>query len=267
MIYFCYENNLIFPLKKVALLSDYGSSSFELIHLKSSILSADLDVDLIDLTHEVRPFDIMEAYFFINMLWTTYGSGTCFALLVGTSISRNKGYIMAQCNDRFFIAPDNGLLPMFLPYEKTDYRVVDESIGFKELLENHTTNESWFNTLNKPLEMVQRIAESPQYDDRLIKGAIIHVDRFGNLYTNISEHLFKDQIQNESYTIRIKRDEQIHQISQRISDVQDGDTLAYFDSTKSHLVIGVNKGNASRLLGLGKGKYIFIEKNNDSKTS
>ncbi len=247
-------------MKKVALLSDYGNSSFELIHLKSSLLSVSDRFENVDLTHEVRPFDIMEAYFFINMLWTKFDEGTCFALLVGTSISRNKGYILAKCQERYFMAPDNGLLPMFLPLKETDYKIVEEGMDLAQVLSNISGDNQWFNQLNDPLEMIQRIAESPQYDDKLIKGAIIHVDRFGNLYTNISEALFKSQVDKGAYSIRIKRDEQIRKVSERISDVQDGDILAFFDSTRTHLVIGVNKGNASRLLGLDRGKYIFIEK-------
>lgn len=247
-------------MKKVVLLTDYGNSSFELIHLKSSLLGVSDRFENVDLTHEVRPFDIMEAYFFINMLWTKYDEGTCFALLVGTSISRNKGYILAKCQERYFLAPDNGLLPMFLPINETEYKILDEGIALPQVLDKLSENTQWFKLLNDPLEMIQRIAESPQYDDKLIKGAIIHVDRFGNLYTNISEALFKSQVENGAYSIRIKRDEQIQTVSQRISDVQDGDILAFFDSTRTHLIIGVNKGNASRLLGLDKGKYIFIEK-------
>lgn len=247
-------------MNKVVLLTDLGTASFELAHLKASMYGASKDFELIDVTNEVRAFDIVEAYFFINNLWQKYPEDSLFVLSVGVSEGKHNGYLMAQNSNRLFIAPDNGLLTMFLEEHYTQFWEVPETLSLQEAVTHILQKKDWSSVWESASSLVVRIAEQAQYDDKLIKGAIIHADRFGNLYTNISKLFFEEQVIGSRYLIRVKRDEKLEKVTDQIADVAEGDLMAYFDITGSHLVIGIKKGNASRLLGLSKGKYIFIEK-------
>lgn len=247
---------------KVAFLTDFGDSSFELAHLKAGIMLLDEEIQLIDVTHQIRPFDISEAYFFMNNLWQPYPNKTIFALSVGNSIGKKNAFLVAKLDGKVFVAPDNGLLPMFLPKDSVSYFFSTENASLKDVLIQLIADKLDMKRWEEASNPIERIPEKAQFNDQLVKGAIVHIDRYGNLYTNISKKIFDQELAQRNYSIRVKRDERIEKVSQSISEVQDGDLMAYFDITEMHLIVGVNKGNASRLLGLEKGKYIFIEKLN-----
>ncbi len=247
-------------MNKVVIISDLGTSSFELAHLKASLVSGGNQWGLHEVTHEIQPHDLMETYFYMRDLWKKYPEGSLFVIAVGVSEGKHDGYIIARTEHRSLVAPDNGILPMLLAEETKEFYQCPEKNTLEEVVSQLCVHPEVWKEWRPYAHPVIRISEKPMYDDKVIKAAIVHVDRFGNLYVNVSQQLFEQHVADAPYFIRIKRDEQISKVVAQVNDVPDGELVAFFDNTGSFLVIGINKGNAHRLLGLEKGKYIFIEK-------
>ena len=93
----------------------------------------------------------------------------------------------------------------------------------------------------------------------IIKGMAIHVDHYGNIITNIDEAFFKTFGQGREFLIEFRHgDYDINSISKVYSEVPEGEKLALFSSS-GNLEIAMNKGNASRLLGIRESDLIRIE--------
>ena len=79
----------------------------------------------------------------------------------------------------------------------------------------------------------------------------VHIDRFGNLITNISESLIEDVIGRRKVRIYVGNT-MIDHLVNTFGDVEEGDPAAFIGSS-GVLEIGINKGNAAKLLSVDKG--------------
>ena len=86
-------------------------------------------------------------------------------------------------------------------------------------------------------------------NDHSVTGHVIHVDRYGNLITNITKDSVETIAHGRIYTVHFGR-ETVGRIHQNYTQVEDGDCCCLYNHL-GQLCIGINKGNASELLGLG----------------
>ncbi len=92
-----------------------------------------------------------------------------------------------------------------------------------------------------------------------IRGAIIHIDSYGNATTNINQETFNRIGLDRDFEILYgKETERIIKIRKKYKDVDEGERLALF-STDGFLEIAMNQGKANELLGLYMYDIIRIE--------
>ena len=93
----------------------------------------------------------------------------------------------------------------------------------------------------------------------IIRGAVVHIDSYGNAITNINKHEFDKVQKGRSFTILFGReDEMITKLSKKYKDVTTAEKLALFGEN-NQLQIAINQGKASKLLGLKLHEIIRIE--------
>jgi S-adenosylmethionine hydrolase len=108
-------------------------------------------------------------------------------------------------------------------------------------------------------QILSRISFKPVIDGNLIKGKVIYVDSYENVFTNITESLFKSMTRGKRFMIQFRSASyRINQIRKSYTDVVEGEMLALF-STSGHLEIAINQGKASSLLGLKIDQPVLIE--------
>ena len=102
----------------------------------------------------------------------------------------------------------------------------------------------------------ETLSYQPNVDTNGITGAIIYIDSFGNLITNISLALFKQIVQGKNFDIKIRGNSYgINHICSQYNDVDNGNALAIFTS-EGYLQIAINHGaagtggGAAQLFGL-----------------
>ncbi|GAB3830531.1 hypothetical protein GCM10028895_46740 [Pontibacter rugosus] len=78
---------------------------------------------------------------------------------------------------------------------------------------------------------------------------MIHVDRYGNLITNITRDSVDTIAHGRTFTIHFGR-ETVGRIYPNYNQTEDGDCCCIYNS-QGQLCIGINKGHAAELLGLG----------------
>jgi S-adenosylmethionine hydrolase len=172
-------------MRTIALLTDFGTRDPYVAAMKGMIASR-CDSQTIDLTHDIAPFDVWEAAFFLRDVVRYWPAGTIFVCVVDPGVGTERRILAVESDGRTFLAPDNGLLH-FVRGEA--YEVSDESLF---LPEGSTTfhGRDRFAPVAAALANGAKIDDlGPRVSDRMpldyTPGAIIRIDRFGNCVTDL----------------------------------------------------------------------------------
>jgi S-adenosylmethionine hydrolase len=177
-------------MRTIALLTDFGTRDPYVAAMKGVIASR-CEARIEDLTHEIAPFDVWEAAFFLRDVVAYWPEETIFVCVVDPGVGSSRRILAVESEGRFFLAPDNGLLHFFLPDVKpTSVFAVSNEALF--LAHGSTT----FHGRDRFAPVATAIANGasldelgPRISDPVMldyePGAIIRIDRFGSCITDI----------------------------------------------------------------------------------
>ncbi len=99
----------------------------------------------------------------------------------------------------------------------------------------------------------------PKETDGVVKGAVLRADTFGNLITNFRvEDLPESALKNGTINLQVGT-HPVTRLVDTFASGNNGEAIAYVGSS-GYLEIGVNKANAARTLGLGRGAVVILNK-------
>src|SRR3954470_6462390 len=98
----------------ITLTTDFGLADPFVGIMKGVILGIAPQVQLVDITHEVRSYDILEAAFVIDSAYRYFPAGTVHVIVVDPGVGSARRPIAASANGHVFVAPDNGILSCIL---------------------------------------------------------------------------------------------------------------------------------------------------------
>ena len=244
----------------LTLTSDIGQHDFLAGAVKGQLLQAGDLFSLVDISHQISPFNYPQAAYVCRNAIKNFPVGTCHLILVNLFDEKPEHMLLAEHNGQYIGCGDNGLLTMIL--EEIHQKVVSlalEKNKRKNTLYCTTVFAKAFNDIisGKKLEQIGDSSVSIQVKNPLrpllganwMEGQIIFIDNFENVIVNITREDFEEQRKGRSFKIVFKRDEVIEKICDTYADVQEGEKLALFNSA-DYLEIAINKGNAAGLFGL-----------------
>jgi S-adenosylmethionine hydrolase len=244
----------------LTLTSDIGQQDFLIGAVKGQLLQTNPDLTLIDITHNISPFNYPQAAYVCRSAIKNFPPGTFHLILVNLFDERPEHMLLAEHHGQYIGCADNGLLTMILEeipqkvvalaldktqQKNTIYCATVFAKAFNELQNGKTIEE----TGDAGISIHVKNPLRPMLGNDFIEGQIIFIDNFENVIVNISKDEFEEQRKGRSFKIVFKRDEVIDRISETYADVNEGEKLALFNSA-GHLEIAINKGNAAGLLGL-----------------
>jgi S-adenosyl-L-methionine hydrolase (adenosine-forming) len=187
----------------IALLTDFGAADPYVAAMKAVIVSR-CDASVIDLTHEIAPFDVFGAGWFLRTVTPHFSGETArpvvFVSVVDPGVGSPRRILLAVRKHHFYLAPDNGLLSL-LPW--SDWRMFSVENGAYFLPGGSMTfhGRDRFSPVAAalargaaPEEMGPRIDpesiarlpyEQPSYGPDRAKGTVVAIDRFGNVVTDV----------------------------------------------------------------------------------
>src|SRR5215469_10306281 len=112
------------PNGLITLTTDFGTADHFVGTMKGAILSIAPRARIVDITHQVAPYAVMQAAFSIAQAWRYFPKGTIHVIVVDPGVGSARRPILAQAEGQFFIAPDNGALSMIYDAAKTQVRVI-----------------------------------------------------------------------------------------------------------------------------------------------
>ncbi len=241
----------------VTFISDLGLSDFYVGAIKGAILRQSPQVQIVDISHNINPYDIVQASFILKNAYAEFPEGTVHLAGVNNDAEKIPQLIAISYDKHYFIAPDNGLLSLALPDFKGPVyslkKTEDIAFPMKELFANavaHIKSDQPFENIGTPQEtLVERISLQPVISSSQIRGSVIHVDHYGNVVLNITKSLFEKVANDREFALYFKRHHPITQMSRHYTDVDVGEILCLFNAS-DNLEIAIHMGRASEMLGL-----------------
>jgi S-adenosyl-L-methionine hydrolase (adenosine-forming) len=259
----------------ITLTSDLGLRDHYVASVKAAILSQSPGATIIDISHQIRPFDMHEAAFVLRSVWQQFPLGTVHVIGLNPEFSAEKPHVVVHYMSHYFISADNGIFSLLLDempediFEMTLPHGADWTFPMRGVFATaaaHLSKGGSPEFLGKRVPSLNRVLpKQPLVDENLIKGHVEYIDHYGNVYTNISKELFEGVRSGRACAIQYKTAGfAIRRISNYYTDVVEGERLAMW-AGNGFLMIAINGGatghggGASDLFGLQKGDIIRIE--------
>lgn len=251
----------------LTLTSDFGYNSFEIAALKGKLLNQFHSLQIIDISHNIEPFDRIGTAYILKNSSIHYPPGTIHFTPVNLKEGNNRVLLLAR-EDQYYVCSDNGIATLMFP--KEDFKAY--------VLQGLDTNFSYTEVYEKLRELIAFAYEgdlleklgvettsylrspqlSPANKGDLLVAQVAYVDSFGNAIFNIDKKTFYNFVGNDAFIISY-RSAKSFQIHKHYSEVALGEMICLFNSA-GLLEIAVRDGSATELLNLTFGKSIMIEK-------
>ncbi|WP_188050616.1 S-adenosyl-l-methionine hydroxide adenosyltransferase family protein [Flavobacterium sp. GP15] len=269
----------------ITLTTDYGLKDHFVGALKGKILSEYSEAKIIDISHDIDPFNTVEASYIINASYSSFPKGTVHLIGVDMELNKENKHIVMQWNDHYFIAADNGILSMvsqkIVPQKIVAINIHDRlptdsaDLDVFVKVACHLAKGGLMNIIGKEINSIKQVTDLQAIaaaDGNSINGHVIYIDHFGNIVTNISKKYFIEIARGRPYEIELKT-KNIKTILPNYSDIAssdkypiksyEGQKLALFNEA-GFLEIAIFRsnpstvGSASSLLGLNHRSIIKI---------
>ncbi len=243
----------------VTLLTDSGESDHYVAAIKAKILSTNPGLTIVDISHQVEPCDIAHGAYVLRSVFRDFPKGTVHLTAVHATGDAESAYLALQLEDHYFVGIDNGLLGLVSDkqhqnlIELNSINAITTSFPERDILAPAAARLASgvsISTLGKPLEDFRKlVSRRVKATRKQILGHVIRVDRFGNLITNIDKTDFDILSKDKGFTVQFGG-EKFRRIHTNYHQADQGDCFLLFNSA-GLLEIGIYKGNANELLGLG----------------
>lgn len=254
----------------ITLTTDLGSRDHYAASLKGTVLRLCPQVTLVDVSHDISPFNVMEAAFILKSAFHKFPEGTIHLVGVDPEGGKQIKTLVMWLKGHYFVGPDNGL--MSLIQQGSDYECIsvhpqeaeNRVHGRAFLAQNRLApvacalaTGTAMGDLGEKHEIQNYHWGAPSYTENSLRGVIVHIDHFGNAITNILKENFLETKGDRTFQIFI-RNLRVQRIVTTYGDVSKGEALAIF-SDNGHLEIALREGSAGQLLGLKVQDMLTIE--------
>ena len=260
------------PNAIITLTTDYGTSDHLVGTLKGVILKINPDATIVDITHNVAPYDLLDGALAIGSAYSYFPPRTIHVVVVDPGVGTERRPLLVSGENQYFIAPDNGVLS--LVYEREENIIVRhanvEHYYLQPLSKTFHGRDifapvaGWLSKGAQIASMGEEISDykrfampRPKTVDGVNKGVVLRVDTFGNLITNFrGEDLPATALKNGAVNFQIGTTA-VTRLVDTFAQGNEGEPVAYIGSS-GYIEIAVNKANASRTLALGRGAAIVL---------
>ncbi|MFY0605002.1 MAG: SAM-dependent chlorinase/fluorinase [Flavobacteriaceae bacterium] len=270
----------------ITLTTDFGTKDHFVGAVKGAIYSELPDAKIVDITHQITPFNIAETAYIIKNSYKSFPEGTIHIIGVDSELSEDNRHIALALDGHYFICPDNGLICMITsdikPTKIVEINIHDRIESSFPVLDVFVQVACFISrggslgVIGKEIKEYKQLIEiQPKVNQEKTKiiGGVIYIDNYGNIISNISKKMFTDIGKGRSFVITASRYKftkvfnkynEVVDYSAEDKRLFDGNRLALFN-TAGYLEIAIYRSNlktvggASTLLGLAYRDMVTIE--------
>ena len=247
----------------ITLTTDFGLSDPFVGIMKGVILGIAPRAQIVDISHEIRSYDIVEGAFLIASAFRYFPEGTVHIVVVDPGVGSSRRPIAASANRHFFVAPDNGVLSAV--FEQEVYHITNRSLFLDSVSRTfhgrdifspvaaHVANGAPIDSVGpRILDFLKKPLPKPRPQGDKTVGTVLRVDKFGNIITNLR----RKDLTND-FTIRVAG-LTITRLYSSFSEAKPGEFFAIEGST-GFIELAVDQGSAADKLKVGRGAEIEVE--------
>ncbi|UCG13005.1 MAG: SAM-dependent chlorinase/fluorinase [Deltaproteobacteria bacterium] len=257
----------------VTLLTDFGTRDHYVATLKAVLLTINPALNLVDITHDIAPQNIQEGGFVLASSFQFFPAGTLHLAVVDPGVGGERQGLAAATERHIFVGPDNGIFDrafaldpprLVVSLQSREYQLSQPSATFhgRDIFAPATAHLS----LGLPLE---RLGPSIRYrmirpgrvvfsDQGEVHGEIIHIDRFGNLISNIEIPFARGREGLQDLQVHLPT-LQVFTGPSTYEEAPPSRPFALIGST-GHLEVAVRNGSAHELTGHGVGSSVVVRR-------
>lgn len=257
----------------VTLTTDFGTNDHFVGAVKGVILDIVPEAAIVDISHAVQAFDVLDGALTISQAYSYFPTGTVHMIVVDPGVGTARRPILASSDGYHFVAPDNGVLSMvYAREERIHVRHITADHYFRQPVSHTFHGRDVFAPVAAYLaklvdshkfgdeieDYVRFAAPKPKpAGDNKLRGVVLKVDRFGNLITNVTPEdapaLFAP---NAAFKIVVGTKE-VSDLRTAYAEGAPGEVFAVLGSM-GYLEIVANRAAAAQLTGAGKGSEVSI---------
>jgi len=263
----------------ITLTTDFGNKDHFAAAVKGAIYSELKEALVVDITHEISPFHIMEAAYCIQNAYRAFPKGSIHIIGIDSELHPENKHLAIALDGHYFVCADNGILSLIASeikpkkiveinihdQVKTNFPVLDIFVTVACHIARGGTLEV-IGKISNTMTSIKGSTPIINLGEKQLVGSVIYIDNYGNLITNITRKLFEKVGKGRNFKITA-RNASFEHIYNRYSDginfdidkskrEEDGKKLAIFNSS-GYLELAIYKSNpktvggASSLFGLG----------------
>ncbi|MBI3939367.1 MAG: SAM-dependent chlorinase/fluorinase [Acidobacteria bacterium] len=254
----------------ITLITDFGLREYFVGAMKGAILSVNPDTDIVDVTHDVRSHDIPEAAFTLRCAYSFFPPRTIHVVVVDPGVGSARRALIVSAAGHYFVGPDNGVFSLIYQSETVERvisitaehyfrRPVSDTFHGRDIfgpvaawigsgIEIGKFGEAISDYVKLTIPKLVRDAAG------VVRGVVLHIDRFGNLITSISAAELAGIGKARKFSVAGK---EIHRIVRSYSDGLPAEPFALVGSA-GFFEIAAQQSSAATLLQAQQGNEVLV---------
>ena len=257
----------------ITLTTDFGTNDHFVGAVKGVILDIVPEAAIVDISHAVQTFDVLDGALTISQAYSYFPTGTVHMVVVDPGVGTARRPILASSDGYHFVAPDNGVLSMVYARE--------ERIHVRHITSDHYFRQPVSNTFHArdvfaPVAgYLAKLVDSHKFGDEIedyvrfaapkpkpagenkLRGVVLKVDRFGNIITNVTPEDAPALFTGKATFKIVVGSKEITEVRIAYAEGAPGEVFGVLGSM-GYLEIVANRAAAAQITGAGKGSEVSI---------
>ena len=253
----------------ITLTTDFGHKDYFVSATKAALLQEAPDATIIDISHEISPFNHTEAAYILKNAYLNFPKGSIHIIGVDSEFSPENEHLIVAFDGHYFVGANNGIFSLIVEDQKMD-KIVEINIhntiisSFPVLdvfvkVAAHIARGGTMDVVGKEIKSIyEMVGVRPVINDigNQLIGSVIYIDNFGNVVTNIKKNDFLELQKMRPFTIfaqsvkfKIIYNSYVEAINYAIPKAErndEGKLIALWNSA-NHLELSIYKSNPSKV--------------------
>lgn len=260
-------------MRLIAFLSDFGLRDYYVGAVKAVVKRLCPLCEVIDITHEVGSWSLLEAEYILSCCYDDFPEGTVFLVVVDPGVGTSRKAIVVKTRNYWFVGPDNGVLVGVAEREGSFKAWAIEKVPFTHKhsytfhgrdifapVAAYIAQGGSVEDIGSPLTELVHLEKPPTgVADGKLSGYVAHIDKFGNVATSITGEMLRRAGADVGSTLLVSTPRGVHRLRLRrtFGEVAEGELFALVNSC-GRLEFAVNKGSASEAMKAEVGDAVEV---------
>lgn len=253
-------------MRIVTLTTDFGTRDGYVGEMKGVLLDRAPEATLVDVTHDLEAGDVRDGAWALARIWSRFPPETVHLAVVDPGVGTDRKAVAVRISERWLVGPDNGLLSRIEGRPAAARELSPDRVGLTPFSDTFHGRDLFAPAAAylaagsepaelgpelDPEELVRLPVPEPRREGEALEGEVVHVDRFGNLITNLPSGGLPDRPLVEIGAYRVE------ETSGSFAEAPGGSPVVIRGSGGT-LEICVRNDRAAEVLGLGRGEPVTV---------